>query len=178
MSRSYKWSFSLRCPQQKPACTSLVSYTCYMHHPSYCSWFDQPNNMNLNIMTLRNILRGLELEMGLIRWDNRTAIFHLKAGPLQTAVGSTANFRSRSGTSVLQAWCIIWPPLHQVPHIDFKLWASYTYMWHLLDPLFIKRHAVFSNKNHKTSSEFNIKGSHIGVDKYSIHLVIRRPVLW
>ena len=49
---------------------------------------------------------------------------------------------------VLQAWCIIWPPLHPVPHIDFKLWASY--MWHLLDSLFIKRHAVFSNKNHKT----------------------------
>jgi len=39
-------------------------------------------------MTLRNILQGLELELGLIRWDNKTVISHLNGGPLQSAIGS------------------------------------------------------------------------------------------
>jgi hypothetical protein len=68
--------------------------------------------------------------------DNKTVIFHLNAGPLQAAIGSTVDLRSRSGTSVLQAWCIIWPPLHPVPHIDFKLRASY--MRHLQIPSLLK----------------------------------------
>jgi hypothetical protein len=107
-----------------------------MHHPSYFPWLDQPNNTKFNIMTSRNILKGLELELGLIHWDNKTVTFHLNAGPLRSAIWSTADFRSRSGTCVLQAWCIIWPPLHPVPHIDFKLRASY--MRHLWDPSLLK----------------------------------------
>jgi hypothetical protein len=100
-SRSYKWSLSLRSRHQNPAYTSLVSHTCYLHHPSYCSWFDQPNNINFNITTLRNTSQGLELELRLIRWDNKTVIFHLHAGPLQTAIESTADFRSGHGLEPL-----------------------------------------------------------------------------
>ena len=123
-------------------------------------------------MTSRNILQGLELELGLIRWDNKTVIYRLNAGPFQSAIGSTADFRSRSVSYRHDASS----DLHYTQFLISIL--NFTYMRHLLDSLFIKRHAVFSNKNHKTSPEFKIKGSHSGVVKHSLPLVIRRPECW
>jgi hypothetical protein len=134
-SRSYKWSLSLRSPHQNPACNSLVSHTCYMHH--HLTVLDLISQIVWTSILWRyeTFYKALNLKWDW-RWDNKAVISHLNAGPLQSAIGSTAGFRSRSGTCVLQAWCIIWPPLHPVPHIDFKLWASY--VRHLLDSLFIK----------------------------------------
>jgi len=43
-SRSSKWSFSLRSPNQDPACTSPVSHTCHKLRLSHYSRLYQPNN--------------------------------------------------------------------------------------------------------------------------------------
>jgi len=56
LSRSIKWSRSLKFPNQNPVCTSPAPHSLHMPKPSHASWFDHLNNIWWGVQIIKLLI--------------------------------------------------------------------------------------------------------------------------